>query len=93
MIAVNLLDKITDAEGKLKLWPTKRAKQILVLQYLADKFEFDCKYTEKEVNQILNKWHKFNDPALLRRELIEIKFLCRTENGRQYWKEANDSNS
>jgi len=86
----NLLEKITDPDGKLKLWPTKRAKQIIVLQYLANKFDFECKYTEKEVNQILNKWHKFEDHALLRRELIEVKYLSRTEDGGQYWKVAND---
>jgi len=91
MMDDKLIGKITDLEGKLKLWPTKRSKQITVLQYLANKFEFDCKYTEKEVNQILNKWHKFKDHALLRRELIEIKYLGRTEDGRQYWKVGNDS--
>jgi len=87
-----LIEKITDNSGLLKLWPTKSAKQLEVLKYLADKFDFDTEYSEKQVNEMLNRWHKFNDPALLRREFIEKGLFQRTPTGSKYWRVVlNDS--
>ena len=48
---------------------------------------FDKKYSEKEVNIILDKYHKFNDIPLLRRELISKKYLRRKRDGSIYWRE------
>ncbi len=47
------------------------------LFYLADKFEQKKTYTEPEVNALLNRWHTFEDPATLRRELYNCRFLDR----------------
>ena len=44
------------------------------------------KYSENEVNEILDRHHSFNDIALLRRELISRKFLSRKDDGSEYWK-------
>ena len=41
-------------------------------------------YTEKEVNDFLKKWHTFSDPATLRRELYDFRFLDRSRDGRAY---------
>jgi hypothetical protein len=38
------------------------------------------------VNAILGDYHTFNDPALLRRELIMKDLLDRTPDGNKYWK-------
>jgi len=43
-------------------------------------------YTEKEVNEMLNEAHIFNDAPLLRRELYDNGFIDRTRDCRQYWK-------
>lgn len=74
--------------GKLSTYPGKRQKKkvALLLQYLADQFEKNCIYNEKEVNEILNQHHSFNDPASLRRFLIGSGLLSRSKDGRIYQK-------
>jgi len=75
-----------DAEGKIKSWPAKQSKQLLLLETLAVKFEAGRSYTAQEVNEVLNSCHTFGDPALLRRELINQKHLMRSPDGKSYWK-------
>jgi len=77
-----------DETGKLSSYPGKRQKkkQALILQYLADQFECNRIYNEKEVNEILNQHHTFNDPASLRRFLIGMSLMKRTNDGRVYQK-------
>ncbi len=82
-----------DADGKIKSWPSKQAKQFLLLDMLGEKFEAGKEYNAQEINKILNMNHTFNDPALLRRELITRKILQRSPDGRSYWKMENSSNS
>ena len=67
-------------------WPKKPSEKEIVIQFLSNKFEYDKKYSEKEVNKIINKFHLFNDIALLRRELVSRKFLSRKDYGSEYWK-------
>lgn len=76
-----------DEAGKLKNFPGKKQKkkQALMLQFLAEKFATDQKYTETEVNEILNENHTFNDPATLRRLMFGQGILDRTIDGRSYW--------
>jgi hypothetical protein len=74
-----------DAEGRLTLWPSKRALQLIALDYLAAKLELGRVYTEREINTVLNQWHTFNDAALLRRELYERGRLNRHKDGSEYW--------
>ncbi|MGB1205073.1 MAG: DUF2087 domain-containing protein [Chitinophagales bacterium] len=52
--------------------------------FLTNLFEESHKYTECEVNQMLNEKHTFADAALLRRELFERGFLDRTQDDRKY---------
>jgi hypothetical protein len=87
----NYLDELKsylDELGRVKEWPSKRNKgkfQKLVLEYLASKFEVDVIYTEKEVNALLNQYHTFGDPALLRRELFERGLIDRKRDNSAYW--------
>lgn len=76
-----------DGEGRVTQLPVRQKTKLLVLEYLAEKFAAGKDYTEKEVNAILTDWHTFNDYFLLRRELIDFKFLFRTRDGSRYWKE------
>lgn len=74
-----------DEKGRIKQWPAHGRTRIPVLNYLCGKFEKGKTYTEKEVNQIIDEWHTFGDYFLLRRALIDYKFMARTPNGSQYW--------
>ena len=73
-----------DAEGRLKVFPAKRKRKIHVLFYLAGKFEPGVVYSEHQVNELLLLWHTFGDPATLRRELYDYRFLNRSADGRTY---------
>lgn len=78
-----------DNEGRLTRWPSKRSLQLVALDYLAEKLEPRRVYSEKEINALLNSWHTFGDPALLRRELYERGLLNRAPNGSEYWRTPN----
>jgi hypothetical protein len=69
-------------EGRLMSIPTQRSKRILVLDRLAQEFEPGRHYQEREVNDVLRRWH--TDPAALRRYLVDEGFLDRS--GGEYWR-------
>ena len=54
---LNEIENFLDDKGRLIRYPAKQRKQIFALFYLSSKFESGCRYTEKEVNHILNDWH------------------------------------
>lgn len=86
------LENYLDDQGRLKEWPSRRNKgqfQQWALEYLASKFEMGIYYSEKEVNALLNQFHTFGDPALLRRELFERQLLDRVKDGSAYWRREN----
>lgn len=76
-----------NADGIVFRWVKKEAEKEAVMQYLQTKFEVGKHYTEREVNDILKMWHSFNDHALLRRELFDRRYLERTADCREYWRE------
>ncbi len=75
-----------DREGRVTHWPVKQKGQRAVLTYLASKFTPAATYSEVEVNELLMAWHGYEDPAYLRRALIEAGALQRTANGAAYWR-------
>ena len=77
-----------DAQGRLLRWPNKRAEQVLALWCLWMAFDGKRRYSEREVNEVLNAHHAFSDHCLLRREMVEMKLLARTAGGEQYRKLA-----
>ncbi|MBK9123175.1 MAG: metalloregulator ArsR/SmtB family transcription factor [Chloroflexi bacterium] len=76
------------ANGRLTQIPTKQKKLLVVLQWLATKFEANREYTEREVNAIVSEVHE--DYATLRRNLIEFGFLRRERGGGRYWVTPED---
>lgn len=64
--------------GRLKQIPTQNKKQRIVLERIAQEFEPDREYDEREINRILVEFN--DDVAWLRRSLIEHKLMSR-ENG------------
>lgn len=86
MISMPDIKNFLDATGKITQLSRKNNTRFATLSYLAEKFEADRNYTEKEVNSICQEWHTFDDFFLLRRELIDYGLLCRESNGSRYWK-------
>lgn len=88
MNSTNSIKGYLNEEGRFTQFPGKRqkAKQAEILEILAGKFEQGRKYTETEVNDILNQYHTFNDPATLRRLMFGKGLLGRTLDGREYWR-------
>ena len=78
------LKNFLNESGKLTVFPAKRKMKIYALLYLAQKFEPGKDYTEREINDILLDWHTFADPATLRRELYDYRFLDRSLDGKIY---------
>ncbi len=77
-----------DTAGHLMRWPSQFAVQQQALWALWVRFPAKREMTETQVNETLNGYHHFGDPATLRRELVEAKFLSRTLDCRSYRKEA-----
>ena len=80
------MNKLLNEFDKIIRWPKKPSVKKIVINWLSNKFNGETKYSEKEVNKILDRHHSFNDIALLRRELISRKFLSRKDDGSEYWK-------
>ena len=78
--------KLVNELDKIIRWPKKLFDKEAVVKYLAEQFEYNKKYTEKEINGIIDKYHLFNDIPLLRRELVSRKFFSREDDGSVYWK-------
>ncbi|MFB7637762.1 DUF2087 domain-containing protein [Peribacillus butanolivorans] len=71
------------SQAALRTFPPKEKQRFIVLQEISKRFKNDQKYSEKEINQILEA--AYHDYVLLRRYLIEYGFLDRKHDGSQYW--------
>lgn len=71
-------------DGRLKTIPAQRKKLEAILRYLIEQFETEKTYTEREVNEIIARFHP--DTTSLRRELIGAQLLGRSKDGREYWR-------
>ena len=84
MELTHILRNFLDANGKLTAFPAKRKMKLYALLYLVEKIPTDTDFTEREINDILLDWHTFADPATLRRELYDYRFLDRSRDGKVY---------
>lgn len=71
-------------DGQLKTIPAQRKKLEAILGYISQDFESGTRYNERQVNEILEKYHR--DTAILRRELIGAGILARSSGGKEYWR-------
>lgn len=69
-------------------YPSKKALRIIALTKIADCFDKERRYTEKEVNEIISKNISFSDIELIRRELFQQKLIGRLRDGSEYWREC-----
>lgn len=76
-----------DEKGRLVQYPSKRPMRMIALQKIASHFELNRTYTEKEINDTIKNSILFTDIELIRREMIEYKFMGRMRDGSQYWLE------
>jgi predicted transcriptional regulator len=74
----------TRPDGSLKTIPAQRKKLEAVLRYVVRAFEPRKRYTERQVNELLAKYHE--DTASLRRELVGYGLMHREGGGGMYWK-------
>jgi predicted transcriptional regulator len=70
--------------GSLKTLPAQRKKLEAILRYVVKAFEIGKGYSEKQVNQILARYHE--DTATLRRELVGYGLMQREGGGGEYWR-------
>lgn len=80
-----VVDSYTRPDGSLKTIPAQRKKLEAVLRYVVKAFEPGVRYSEKQVNEILSRFHA--DTASLRRELVGAKLMQREGGGGAYWRE------
>jgi biotin operon repressor len=74
------------ADGAIKEIPAHDKKLLAILRYVCEHVEPGRRYTEKQINELLARFHA--DVAALRRYLVDFKFMQRTVEGRQYWRES-----
>ena len=81
-----VLGNFLDADGRLHTIPSKHGKLLVVLDFLAQRFEPGQRYPEARVNEILGEFHP--DFAALRRYLVENGFLDRADQDSNwvYWR-------
>lgn len=84
MELAHILRNFLDTNGKLTAFPAKRKMKLYTLLYLAQRIPADTDFSEREINDILLDWHTFADPATLRRELYDYRFLDRSRDGKVY---------
>jgi hypothetical protein len=68
-------------DGSLKTIPAQRRKLLVILEYIAQAFTPGLRYPEKQVNEILARYHP--DTATLRRELVGAQIMSRAAG--EYW--------
>lgn len=83
------LQPFMNEQMQLVALPAKYKKRLRAYYYLAAKLETGKKYTESELNDILNSWAVFGDPATLRREMYNRHLLNRTNDCKCYWREES----
>ena len=79
-----ILTNYLNEDGTIAQLPTNQRKLEVLLQYIAEHFEFGNVYTEKSVNQVIGDLHE--DISGLRRDLISFGYLDRKRDGSAYWR-------
>ncbi len=86
-----ILDRLLDGRGRVSRWPVRRAQQLLVLEHIAAQIEDGVTWDEVGLGRMLEDLHAFNDPARIRRELVDLGVLARKRDGSAYWKRPPES--
>ncbi len=76
--------RVFDAEGRMRQWPSQTAVQGLCLWVLWARLPARRDLTEAQVNAVLLDGSRFGDHVLLRRSLIDYRMVTRTQDGAIY---------
>ena len=71
-------------DGSFKAFPAQQKKFLVLVRHVLQAFEPGKSYTEKQVNQILSRFHE--DTARLRRALVDHHLMAREGGGGKYWR-------
>ena len=80
------VEQFFNSDGSLISIPVKNSKKIAVLKIIAVNLDPSIRYTEKEINIQITKFHP--DTAAIRRHMIEFGILHR-DSSSVYWLSAN----
>ena len=78
------IERFLNKHGQLAQIPVKEDRRLEILEHLVKSFELEEKLSEAEVNARVMPWHQ--DYVMLRRMLVDYKFLSRSIDGRTYWR-------
>lgn len=73
-----------DVDGRLLRWPSRTWIQHLAVWPLWARFPRGEVLSERQATELLRQWQGFDDPAILRRTMVELGLLWRTPDGREY---------
>ncbi len=79
-----ILRDYLNEDGTIAQLPANQRKLDVILRYLAEQFEYDRTYTEKEISQVIGAFNV--DISGLRRDLISVGYLDRERDGSSYWR-------
>jgi len=68
-------------DGTIKAFPAQEKKFLVLVRYALQVFEPGVRYTEKQVNELLRRYHP--DTALLRRSMVDYGYVKRQDG--IYW--------
>jgi len=71
-------------DGSLKEIPSQLKKKLIVYEHITAQFETGRQYAEKEVNELLKRFHA--DFVSIRRDLFDLGFIARQADGSAYWR-------
>jgi hypothetical protein len=71
-------------DGRIVQIPRQHAKRRVLLDLLAQEFDLGVRYSEREVNEILARFHP--DTAAWRRYLVDEEFMDRDTSSSVYWR-------
>lgn len=70
------------ADGTIKAFPAQEKKFLVLVRYTLQVFEPGVRYTEKQVNELLRRYH--SDTAQLRRSMVDYGYMKRQDG--VYWR-------
>jgi hypothetical protein len=73
-----------DDHGVLRQWPARRVVQCLCLWALWARLPRGSGQSERQISAALNALHGFGDAALLRRDMVELGLLKRSDDCTDY---------
>jgi hypothetical protein len=71
-------------DGSLKEIPSQLKKKHVVYEHIVARFDAGRRYSEKEINELLAHFHA--DFVSIRRDLFDLGYLDRAEDGSAYWR-------